>query len=156
MFREVVRHKQALSCDECVRLLTELPRGVLSVITEDGYPYAFPINQYYRDGCLYFHSGPSGHKIDCMKACDKASFCAYDNGFRKPGEWALNISSVICFGRLDVVEDHDEALELSRLLSLKFTSDTDYIDREIARSGQKVLVFRLKIEHMTGKLVNEA
>ena len=26
---------------------------------------------------------------------DKVSFCVYDEGFKKDGEWTLNISSVI-------------------------------------------------------------
>ena len=42
----------------------------------------------------------AGHKIDAIKACDKASYCVFDEGFRKEGDWALNITSVITFGRI--------------------------------------------------------
>lgn len=158
MFREIARRKQQVSMEKCVEILTREPRGVLSVLGDDGYPYGLPINHYYcpEDGHLYFHSGTKGHKIDAMAACDKASFCVYDQGFRREGEWALNITSVIVFGRLRVVEDHDRAIEISRRLSYKFTSDDAYIDAEIARSGARVLCFELIPEHITGKLVNEA
>lgn len=157
MFREMMRKKQQLSQDECVALLKSELRGVLSVLGDDGYPYGLPINHYYseEDGHLYFHSGKKGHKVDALLRCDKASFCVYDQGFKKPGDWALNIKSVIVFGRLKVVEDHEKALDISRRLSHKFTSDEQYIEDEVVRSGPGVLVFELIPEYMTGKIVNE-
>ena len=157
MFREMNRRKQQLSQAECIEILKNERRGVLSVIGDEGYPYGAPINHYYdeSDGCLYFHSGRRGHRNDAMARCDKASFCVYDRGFVKPGDWALNIRSVIAFGRLEIVEDHERALEITRKLSRKFTADEAYIDDEVRRSGPGVLVFRLIPEHMTGKLVNE-
>ena len=158
MFREMVRAKQAISREECVDILKNELRGVLSVVGDEVYPYGVPINHFYceEDGHIYFHSGRTGHKIDAMKACDKACFCVYDQGFRREGEWALNIRSVIVFGRLRIVEDHERALAISRRLSYKFTQDSDYIEREIIHSGPGVLCFELIPEHMTGKLVNEA
>ena len=158
MFRPMRRSKQAISEAECLALLRSEPRGVLSVIGDDGYPYGTPINQFYceEDGKLYFHSGKIGHRVDAMKANPKASFGLYDQGYRREGEWALNIRRVIVFGRLEIVEDRERAIEISRRLSRKFTRDEDYIDEEIRRSGAGVLVFALTPEHMTGKLVNEA
>ena len=158
MFRSVARKKQVLSSEECLDILRREKRGVLAVQGDDGYPYAMPLNHWYceEDGKLYFHSGKIGHRVDAMKANPKASFVLYDQGYRREGEWALNIRSVIVFGRLEIVEDRERAIEISRRLSRKFTRDEDYIDEEIRRSGAGVLVFALTPEHMTGKLVNEA
>ncbi len=158
MFRKMVRFKQQLPEDECIDILKTQLRGVLSVIGGEGYPYGLPINHYYcpEDGKLYFHSGKTGHKIDAIKYCDKASFCVYDEGYRKAGDWALNIRSVIVFGRIETVEDQAKAMEMARRLSHKFTDDEAYIDREIACSGPHTLVFALVPEYMTGKLVNES
>lgn len=158
MFRDIVRKKQKISHEECIEILKNEKRGVLSVIGDDGYPYGMPINHFYNeeDGKLYFHSGKTGHKIDAMKTCDKVSFCVYDSGFRKDGHWALNIKSVIVFGKIEFIEDHNKAIDISRRLSYKFTDDNSYIENEIERSGPGVLVFALVPEHMTGKLVNEA
>ena len=157
MFREVARVKQRLSREECVQILERELRGVLSVQGEDGYPYGMPMNHWYcpEDGKLYFHSGPTGHKIDAMKRCDKASFCVLDGGSREEGEWWLRFNSVVVFGRLRIVADHEKALEISRRLSRKFTSDEAYIEHEIRHSGPAVLCFALEIEHMTGKHVTE-
>ena len=158
MFREVTRAKQALSTVECIEILKAEKRGVLSVLGDEGYPYGMPMNHWYceEDGKLYFHSGMKGHRSDAMKACDKASFCVYDAGYRREGEWALNIRSVIVFGRLQVVEDEAAALEFIRRLSAKFTDDTDYVEREIAQALDHTLIFTLTPEHIAGKLVNEA
>lgn len=158
MFRELVRKKQQISQEECIQILKNKKRGVLSVHGDDGYPYGMPLNHYYceEDGKLYFHSGMTGHKIDALRQNSKVSYCVYDEGYRKEGEWALNIRSVILFGRIEFLEDREKIYEISRKLSYKFTDDTAYIEREIEHSGPRTLMFALTIEHMTGKLVNEA
>ena len=158
MFREMLRKKQQLSDEECIEILKQEPRGVLSVIGDDDYPYGMPLNHYYceADGKLYFHSGKKGHKIDAITRRDKASFCVYDQGFRREGEWALNIRSVIVFGRIEIVTDPEKICEIDRLLSYKFTNDEKYIEDEIKKSGPRTFMFALVPEHITGKLVNEA
>lgn len=158
MFREMLRKKQQLPMDECIELLKTQPRGVLSLLGDNGYPYGLPIDHWYceADGKLYFHCGKKGHKIDAIHSCSKASFCVMDSGYRRDGEWALNIRSVIVFGRVRIVEDQARAIEITRQLSYKYTSDTAFIEWEIAQSGQNVLVFSLTPEHITGKLVNES
>ncbi len=158
MFREMLRKQQQLSGAECADILKTQLRGVLSVLGDDDYPYGVPINHYYceEDGKLYFHGGKKGHKIDAMKGHDKASFCTCDEGFRKEGEWALNIRSVIVFGRIEFIEDRETVYRISEKLSRKFTNDDEYISREIERSGPATLLFALVPEHITGKLVKEA
>ncbi len=158
MFRELTRTKQQLSREEAISLLKTEPRGVLSLMGDEGYPYGLPIDHWYcdADGCLYFHSGTSGHKIDAMKQCPKASFCVYDQGFRNEGNWALNIKSVIVFGKIEIVADQEKAIEITRQLSYKYTSDTAYIEEEIRKYGSGVLVFRLVPEHITGKITKES
>lgn len=158
MFRELTRIKQQLSKEEAIRLLKEESRGVLSVLGDDGYPYGLPIDHWYNDadGCLYFHSGPKGHKIDAIRRCGKASFCVYDQGYREEGDWALHIKSVIVFGQIEIVDNHEAAIALTRQLSFKYTSDAAYIEEEIQKYGHEVLVFRLVPEHITGKITKES
>jgi nitroimidazol reductase NimA-like FMN-containing flavoprotein (pyridoxamine 5'-phosphate oxidase superfamily) len=158
MFRNITRVKQQLPKEECIRLLQQQPRGVLSLIGDEGYPYGLPIDHWYNpeDGQIYFHSGKSGHKVDAIRHCDKASFCIYDEGYRQEGDWALNIKSVIVFGKIEIVTDHEKALELTRKLSLKYTTDVAYIEKEVAAYGHEVLVFRLVPEHITGKITKES
>ena len=158
MFREMLRKKQQLTQEACIEILKKEPRGVLSVLGDDGYPYGMPMNHYYweEDGNIYFHSGKNGHRVDALKHCDKASFCVYDGGFRREGEWAMNISSVIVFGRIEMIEDQEKIYKIARLLSYKFTNDEKYIEHEIQKSGPGTMMFALVPEHMTGKLVKES
>ena len=72
-FRKIRRYKQQISDEECIEVLKNAPRGVLSFIGENGYPYAIPINQFYddRDNKLYFHGALQGLKLDLLKINNK-------------------------------------------------------------------------------------
>lgn len=157
VFRELVRQKQALTREECIEILKREPRGVLSVLGDDGYPYGMPMDHWYNpeDGCLYFHSGKAGHKMDAMARCDKVSYCVHDQGEHREGDWALYIRSVVVFGRVRMITDYDEIIRISRLLSLKYTNDMEYIEYEVQHAGPRTAVFVLAPEFMTGKLVHE-
>lgn len=158
MFRKMRRIKQQITEDECIRILKENPRGVLSMIGDDGYPYGIPLNHYYSedDGVLYFHCAKTGHKLDAIKTCDKVSFCVYDKGYRKEGEWALNINSVVIFGRMKLVTDEEKTREICINLARKFTDDEEYLEKELKYSLPNVQSLELIPEHITGKLVNES
>ena len=158
MFRDVVRKKQKLSEEACIRLLKQELRGVLAVQGDADYPYAVPTNYWYcaEDGNLYFHSGKTGHKIDAIQKHGKASFCIYDSGVRKEGDWALTFCSVIVFGKVRIVEDYERAMEITRQMSLRFTDDTSYIEHEITHFGKDTLVFALEPEFISGKTIREA
>ena len=158
MFREIARKKQALPMEKIIEILDTEKRGVLSVLGDDGYPYGMPMNYWYNkeNGYLYFHSGKKGHKVDALAANNKVSFCVYDSGYRNEGEWALNISSVIVFGRVHIVENHEDAMKICKEMSLKYTPDLAYIEEEIQKFGDATLCYELRPEHMTGKIVNES
>ncbi len=157
-FRPMRRFRQQLPEEECRRVLRECPRGALAVLGDGGYPYALPIDFWYDEarGTICFHGAKEGHKLDAMRRCDKASFCVWDEGFRREGEWALNIRSVIVFGRLRVMEDRARTLETARQIGLKYHPTAESAERELEKAADRVLCWELIPEHMTGKLVNES
>jgi nitroimidazol reductase NimA-like FMN-containing flavoprotein (pyridoxamine 5'-phosphate oxidase superfamily) len=156
MFRDLIRKKQQLSQTECKEILNQEVRGVLAVNGDDDYPYAVPINFYFdeKKNNIYFHSGKIGYKLDAIAKSNKVSFCVYDKGYHKDGHWSLNIRSVIVFGRIHVVQDWSD--ELMVLFSKRFVEDMQYIESEIEKYRSNTVILRLDIEHMTGKLINEA
>ncbi len=158
MFRKMRRFKQELSHQDCIEVLRQEPRGVLSLIGENGYPYGIPVDHWYDEesGNLYFHGAREGHKIDAIRNCAKASYCVMDQGFRREGEWALNIKSVVLFGQITLVEDQEKTLRVCSNLCRKFTEDEEYLERELKSAGDRVLCLELRPEHMTGKMVNES
>ena len=156
MFRDLTRKKQRLSAVECKEILKQEVRGVLAVNGDDGYPYALPINFYFDEESnkIYFHSGKSGYKLDSIAGSDKVSFCIYDKGYHKDGDWSLNIRSVIIFGHIHIVDNWSDELMVN--FCKRFTCDRDYIYNEIVKFRRSTAILCLEIEHMTGKLVNEA
>ncbi len=157
MFRKMRRFKQQLTNEECIELLKNEKRGVLSVIGDNGYPYGIPLNHYYaEDGKLYFHGAREGHKLDSVKACDKVCYTVFDKGYRREGEWALNVKSVVVFGRMSLVSDDEKAKEICTQLCKKFTDDEKYLEYELKNSFSRVQCLELTPEHITGKLVNES
>ncbi|MBE6835453.1 MAG: pyridoxamine 5'-phosphate oxidase family protein [Ruminococcaceae bacterium] len=158
MFREMRRKKQQITNEECISVLKETKRGVLSLMGEDGYPYGIPMNHWYceEDGKIYFHGAKQGHKLDAIKMNNKVGYCVYDEGYRKDGDWSLNIKSVVIFGTIKPVESEEKAKEICTFLVKKFTDDEEYLEKELKNAFPRVLCLELTIDHMTGKLVNEA
>ena len=158
VFRPMRRIAQQITREECVRILQEEKRGVLSMIGENGYPYGIPLNHWYNpaDGKLYFHGAKTGHKLDALRENNRVSYCVHDAGYRREGEWALNINSVVVFGRISLVTDEEKARMIGTNLCRKFTDDEEYILREIRNAMPRAQCLELTIDHMTGKLVNES
>ena len=78
------RFRQALPEETCHQILKNAYRGFLSVIGDGGYPYSVPINFVFEDGKLYFHCAREGHKLDAVRACDKACFTVLDEPEKEP------------------------------------------------------------------------
>lgn len=158
MFRELSRRNKQISKEECAELLTKEKRGVLAVNGDDGYPYAMPMNHYYchADGCVYFHCGRGGHRLDSIKKCDKVSFAVTEQGIRESDDFALTVRSVIIFGRISIIDDINEVTRITAELCRKFTDDEAYIEREIQLYGHETLLLKLTPEHICGKKVKES
>ena len=158
MFRQMRRLNQQISDAQCLEILKKEKRGVLSLLGDDGYPYGIPLNHFFseEDNKIYFHCAKEGHKIDAIKDYEKASFCVYDSGYRKDGEWALNINSVIIFGKIRLVTDLEITRKICINLVQKFTDDEKYLEKALQNALSRVQCLEFEIEHMTGKLVNES
>ena len=158
MFRELRRINQKLSLEECISILTNQVRGVLSVLGDDDYPYGLPINYWYSeyDNRIYFHGAKEGHKIDAVKKHDKVSFCVYDNGVKVEGKRGLDYKSVIIFGRIKIVDDRKKTIDICKKLSEQFDFGDDYVEEEIKNFAKFVLCLELTPEHICGKNVNES
>ena len=158
MFRGMRRFRQQITDEECIEVLVNEKRGVLSMLGDDGYPYGIPLNHWYceEDGNIYFHGAKEGHKIDSILRCDKVCYTVFEKGYRKEGEWSLNARSVVVFGRISLVEDEEKKAEICTALGRKFTDDSGYLEKELKNNLERVMCLMIKPEHITGKLVNES
>lgn len=155
MFREMRRFKQLLPQEECEEILRTMPRGILAVLGDDGYPYTVPLDFLLYQGKLYFHGALEGHKIDAITACDKVSFCVLDEGQRNEGDWWYTFRSVVIFGRARLLEDGPYKTEIMTELGRKYMPTEEEIIDDIARNGHRTAIIELTVEHMTGKRAKE-
>ena len=155
-FREMRRKRQQLSEDKSIGILQKAPAGTLALLGAGGYPYAVPISYVYADGKLYFHSALSGHKIDAIRNCDKASFCVIDQDEVHPEKYTTYFRSVIAFGRIHIIEDEQEKLETARLLGDRYNpNQEEALQKELEKGLSRMLMIRFDIEHLTGKAAIE-
>ncbi|MDD4692677.1 pyridoxamine 5'-phosphate oxidase family protein [Eubacterium aggregans] len=157
MSRAMRRFKQALSQGECKEILGAEPRGVLSVIGDDGYPYGVPMNFYYdeAENRIYFHCAKVGHKLDAIKSCSKVCFTTWDKGLKEADDWAWHVRSVIVMGQAALVEDSAVIEEKVRQLALKYYPTPEEVEMEISRDIHRMGFIALDIRQMTGKRVKE-
>lgn len=146
------RHRQQLSDEESISILQKATSGTLALLGDGGYPYAVPISYVYDDGKLYFHSAMSGHKVDAIRSCDKASFCVIDQDCVRPAEYTTYFRSVIAFGRIRIVEDKAEKLAIARILGNRYNpNQEEALQKELEHGLARMLAIRFDIEHLTGK-----
>ena len=158
MFRSLPNTANEISVEEAKKLLRESRRGVLAVNGDDGYPYAVPINYLYDEETqeIIFHGSKVGHKVDALKRSDKVCFTVYGNETVETDEaWAPFLESAVVFGRCHLVADRGESDALCRKFAMKYYPTEKMVDDEVAASGKAVQMFRLQIEHISGKKVQE-
>ena len=157
MFRSLRRKKNALPIEEAKALLHSARRGVLAVNSEDGYPYAIPLNFWYDEEShsIFFHSAKAGYKVDALNACDKVCFTVYGNETIGEDTWAPYVQSTVVFGRCHVMEDEAAAREALRHFARKYYPNEELITATIEKSWHAVQMFQIEIEHISGKQVQE-
>ncbi|MDE5753761.1 MAG: pyridoxamine 5'-phosphate oxidase family protein [Oscillospiraceae bacterium] len=157
MFREMRRKNQEIPESECMQILESEKRGVLAVNGDQGYPYAVPMNFYYdlAEHKIYLHSAKAGHKLDAVQKQNKICFTVWEQGFRKPGDWAYYVRSVIIFGKIEILTDPELIREKVKLLGLKYYPSEQDVHRTMQKHLQNLELLAVQIESMTGKLVHE-
>lgn len=152
MFRPMRRSRQELSEQETLEILARGTSGVLALAGDDGYPYAVPISYALDGGRLIFHCAKTGHKMDAINRCGKASFCVIDRDDVVPEKFSTLYRSAIAFGRMRVLEGQ-EALEAMEKLAVKYNPEDIGPGRakEIEGSKGALCVLELCIEHLSGK-----
>ena len=158
MFRDMRRKRQQTTEEEARRILIEGTSGVLALSGDDGYTYAVPISYALDGDKIYFHSAPTGHKIDSMRRNDRVSFCVIGQDRIVEEQFTTYFKSAIAFGRIRIIED-DADPEKRRgleLLAAKYspTVDKELFDKEMLKMKACVVPV-LDIEHLTGKVAKE-
>ena len=154
-FRAMRRKTQELDPESTAEILARGTSGVLAVAGDDGYPYAVPLSYAYdtAQSRIVFHSAKTGHKIDALLREPKASFCVIDQDVVEPQKFTTFFRSAIAFGRVRIIEDETEKRDAVRFLNRRYAPamPQEAEDKEIDAFWNSLLMFELRIEHLTGK-----
>ena len=69
--------------------------------------------------------------------------------------WAPFLKSAVVFGRCHLVADRGESDALCKKFAMKYYPTEKMVDDEVAASGKAVQMFRISIDHISGKKVQE-
>ena len=149
MERKMRRFKQLLDEQATKEILNNATNGVLSLVDANGEPYGVPISYAYDgDRSIYFHSAVKGHKIECIEAESRCSFCVVAQDLIVPDEFTTYFRSVIVKGTVHTVIDRDDMIQGLLLLCAKYSPGIDP-DAEISKCINHVSVLRLDIDNLT-------
>jgi hypothetical protein len=111
----------------------------------EGMPYVIPVNYFFDGEDIYIHSMP-GRKIQVMRA--NPHVCLQVDEIEDTFNWL----SVIAFGLFEEVYD---TTERDRILAAMFKRlpHMTPVESKVMDSMSEVIVFRIRIERITG--VNE-
>jgi nitroimidazol reductase NimA-like FMN-containing flavoprotein (pyridoxamine 5'-phosphate oxidase superfamily) len=131
-----------ISSDEAQALLGEGRVGRLGCVV-DGGPYVIPVSYIFHDGSIYIHSLP-GRKTRALASNPRA--CLQVDDIKDEFHWR----SVIAFGRYEELTDEQERNWAVRRLLARFPQLTPVESVPVHDGQSSVIVFRIRVEEITG------
>lgn len=151
MFKEMRRKDRELKIDEIIEILKNNSYGVLSTVSENGYPYGVPISYVYFNNSIFFHCAVNGHKLDNISNNSKVSFCVVGRTHILPDKFSTEYESAIVFGNAIEVSNDEKNLALLEIIN-KYSADFIEQGKEyIKNASNATKVIKINIEHMSGK-----
>jgi hypothetical protein len=140
--------------EEMESLLQEALVGCLATVGPDGSPYITPLNFYFYQGKIYFHSALKGRKMDNIRANPRVCFEVHKLIKMVQSQRACDFStryrSVLVFGRARSLPDGDEKMAVLTALTEKYASG-QAVEPPTPKRAKETKVIEITIEEMTGK-----
>lgn len=133
--RPMRRKDRQLPQQEALALLERGTHGVLSLVGDDGWPYAIPMNYIMMEGKLYLHCAKAGYKLDCIARDPRICFTVVTRADVIAAHITTLYESVVVMGTAAVVppsEEHRAALDhlVETLASVTPEIKTQYLDKK--------------------------
>lgn len=104
----------------------------------------------------YLHCAPEGHKLCCIAANDRVSFCVVGHTRVIPDQFTTAYESIVISCTAKLVTDDWERLKALELLLDKYSPDDKTVGMQYARqSFGRIAVIRLDIKKWSGKTKRE-
>jgi nitroimidazol reductase NimA-like FMN-containing flavoprotein (pyridoxamine 5'-phosphate oxidase superfamily) len=151
MFREMRRKDREIKDNEVIDLLVNSDYGILSTVSQNGYPYGVPVSFVFANNSIYFHCATEGHKLDNLLNNNQVSFCIVGQTCVLPDKFSTKYESVILFGIANEVFEDEKNIALLEILK-KYSPDYLEKGKEYIKNKNEALkVIKISIEHCTGK-----
>lgn len=151
MFKDIKKKKRELSKENTLEVLKNGREGILSTISENGYPYGIAVNYVYHDNCIYFHCSNSGHKLENIAKNNKVSFFVNSDITILPKDFTTHYKSAVIFGHASIVNDkekRDAIIAIGEKYSHPHMEEgIKYIDKAL----NSFTVVKIETDHITGK-----
>lgn len=134
-------------------------------LCSDNKPYSVPVNFVYSNDVIYFHGSKKGKKKEFMASNPFVSLSVVEpysmiqSYFSSTDNMACPAThffrSVICDGRVEVVQAYDEKAKALGLLMQKLQPEGKYIafsDAAYKKMIDVTEVFKIEIDEMRGKI----
>ena len=151
--KEVRRQDRLMSERRAMELLASAEYGVLSMVADDGRPYAVPLSFAY-DGkeSVYVHCAPEGHKLDCVREHPDVTFLIVGHTHVLPDRFTTEYESVLIRGCAVIGLPEEERRNALRLILEKYSPEDMEIGLKYAdKSFFRTEVMRIDILKMSAK-----
>jgi nitroimidazol reductase NimA-like FMN-containing flavoprotein (pyridoxamine 5'-phosphate oxidase superfamily) len=149
----VRRQDRLLDEERAKELLQTAEYGVLSMVEENGYPYAVPINFVYNgDNSVYLHCAPEGKKLRAIAQHPEVSFCIVGRVNLLPKMFTTEYESVVLRGTAHIQLPEEERMKALEMLIDKLAPDYQEVGRKYAKgSFHRTEIIRIDFTEYSGK-----
>lgn len=146
------RTDRAMPPEEAEKLFESAEYGILSLVSDDEYPYAVPVSFAKAGKSAYVHCAPEGRKIRMVSRNPRACLCVVARAETDPGKFTVRYASAMAFGRIEICSDAREKRFGLRALAEKYCPGLSaeagvYIESALSRTA----VLRFDFEGVSGK-----
>ncbi len=153
MIHDMRRIDREVGESEAKTIMARADHGFLATVSEDGWPYAVPVNHVLDGDRIYLHCALSGHKLDNIAHESRVAYSAVASSRIVPEQVTTYYESAIAFGRARLVDEPSEKLRALALLGQRFCAEFPaQVEEEIRKDGPKTVVVSIQIERITGKV----
>ena len=134
------------------RIIAESPYGVISMVDDQGLPYAIPISHTLSGDTIFIHGAAEGTKLRILEKHNRVVFTCIGRTHILPDQFSTEYESAIVQGLAKIVTDPIEKerglLEIARKYSPGYAEEAKaYVDRALEHTS----LIAITILSITGK-----
>ena len=150
---DVRRRDRLLSEQRATELIRIAEYGVLSMIDEDGQPYAIPVNHVWDgEDCLYIHCAPEGKKLRAIAKNPNVCLCIVGDVNLLPSKFTTEYESVVIRGLARIGLDEEERLKALHLLINKLSPEYKQLGEKYAQASfHRTEIIKIEMLQFSGK-----